>query len=111
MAAKKRPTRRKEVRASLLLQLRGKGADTAFYVDLVEKYMDLWDDVEDMREDIKENGMRYLTTSSTGKEYMKDNSNVDRIPKFLKEMESLLDRMGLDTENVILQEGQEDDAL
>ena len=111
MARKKRETVRKEIRESLLMQLRGKGAFTPFYFDLVEKYMDLWDDVEVMREDIRDRGMRYEATSASGKVYEKPNENLDRIPRHLKEMESLLDRMKLSPDSVILEDGQDDDAL
>lgn len=50
MAKKKRETRRKEVRVSLLQQVESKGADIALFVDQIEDYMAFWDQKEMLRD-------------------------------------------------------------
>lgn len=50
MAKKKRETRRKEVRISLLHQVESKGADIALFNDQIEDYMAFWDQKEILRD-------------------------------------------------------------
>ena len=50
MAKKKRETRRKEVRISLLQQVESKGADIALFLDQIEDYMAFWDQKEMLRD-------------------------------------------------------------
>ena len=101
---------RKQIKESLLQQLRAKGADTVFYRDLVDKYMDLWDGVEEMLEDIRVRGRRYSSVSVSGKEFEKDNLSQKMVPTYLKQMQSLLSDMGISPDKII-QEGADDDAL
>lgn len=48
MAKKKRETKRKEIRKSLVEQLKNKGADIPAFMDQVEDYMRMWDQKEDL---------------------------------------------------------------
>lgn len=101
---------REQIKESLLQQLRAKGADTYFYRDLVEKYMVLWDNVEEMMEDIRVRGRRYVSISVSGKEFEKDNMSMKMVPQYLKQMQSLLSDMGISPDKIV-QEGADDDAL
>lgn len=49
MAKKKRETKRKEIRKSLVEQLKNKGADEAMFLDQIEDYMMFWDQKESLK--------------------------------------------------------------
>lgn len=49
MAKKKRETKRKEIRKSLVEQLKNKGADEAMFLDQIEDYMMFWDQKENLK--------------------------------------------------------------
>ena len=106
----KRTTVRKRIQKGLIEQLKAKGADTPFFLDMVEKYMDLWDDVEEMRRDLKERGRHYPAVSSVGKAYEKENENIKLVPQYLKEMRSILSDMKISADNIV-KLGDDDDEL
>ena len=97
MALKSQKTRRKEIRKSLVEQLKNKGADIALFADQVDDYMQLWDL---LIEDIKETGLR----TSDGK----DNSSPKQLPIVNRQMLSLLKVLGITTDGIV---GEEDDDL
>ena len=100
MALKSQKTRRKEIRKSLVEQLKNKGADIALFADQVDDYMQLWDLKEMLIEDIKETGLR----TSDGK----DNTSPKQLPIVNRQMLSLLKTLGVTTDNIV---GEEDDDL
>ena len=100
MALKSQKTRRKEIRKSLVEQLKNKGADIALFADQVDDYMQLWDLKEMLIEDIKETGRR----TSDGK----DNTSPKQLPIVNRQMLSLLKVLGITTDGIV---GEEDDDL
>ena len=100
MAAKKRKTVRKEVRKSLIDQLKNKGAEIALFSDQVEDYMQLWDLKEMLIEDIRETGLR----TPDGK----DNTSPKQLPIVNRQMLALLKTLGVTTDDIV---GEEDDDL
>lgn len=86
---------RREVKDSLTDALKAKGADTALYLDQIEKYMDLWDMYMLLAKDVKENGLRYPTVSPSGTEIIKDNPSVKNLPAYNKQMLMQLKMMDL----------------
>jgi hypothetical protein len=86
---------RKEIRDALINALKQKGADTAFFLDQVDKYMDLWDMYVLLAKDVKENGLRYPTISPSGAEIIKDNPSVKNLPAYNKQMIMQLKMMDL----------------
>ena len=65
-----------EIRADLEAQLRAKGAD------------------------IKERGLSYLSISSTGKEYMKDNPSIKLAMMYNKQYLAILTQLDLTTKTI-----------
>ena len=91
---------RKKIKESLIKQLQSQGTDTPFYLDMVEKYLDLWDDIAKMRKDLKTRGRTYQTQSATGYPITKENENVKLIPNYIKQMQAMLDSMGIKPANI-----------
>ena len=99
MATKKRSTVRKEVKKTLLEQLKNKGADVALFMDQIEDYMAMWDLKEQLIEDIRKYGIR----TPDGK----DNTSAKQLPIVNRQMLALLKILKIDTEGVI--NGNEDE--
>jgi hypothetical protein len=100
MAVKSQKTRRKEIKKSLIEQLRSRGSDIALFADQVDDYMQLWDLKEMLIEDIRETGLRT--------EDGKDNTSPKQLPIVNRQMLSLLKTLGVTTDNIV---GEEDDDL
>ena len=100
MAVKSQKTRRKEIKKSLIGQLRSRGSDIALFADQVDDYMQLWDLKEMLIEDIRETGLRT--------EDGKDNTSPKQLPIVNRQMLSLLKTLGVTTDNIV---GEEDDDL
>lgn len=100
MAVKSQKTRRKEIKKSLIEQLRSRGSDIALFADQVDDYMRLWDLKEMLIEDIRETGLRT--------EDGKDNTSPKQLPIVNRQMLSLLKTLGVTTDNIV---GEEDDDL
>ena len=95
-------TIRKRVEKSLRQQLVSKGADVEIFKNLIDDYMGLWDLKEMYFEDVKENGLRV-----DGKE----NTSPKQIPIVNRQMLAILKQMDITTENVVREDGEENDAL
>lgn len=99
MAAKKRATVRKNVRKTLLEQLKRRGADIALFEDQVEDYMAMWDLKEALIEDIRETGLRTVDG--------KDNASPKQLPIVNRQMLALLKTLKIAPDDVLI--GGEDD--
>ncbi len=99
MAKKKRSTIRKEVRKSLVEQLKRKGADIELFTDLVDDYMEMWDLKEMLIADIRYTGLR----TSDGK----DNASPKQLPIINRQMLSLLKTLQIAPDDVLI-EGEDD---
>ena len=95
-------TIRKRVEKSLRQQLISKGADVEIFKNLIDDYMGLWDLKEMYFEDVKENGLRV-----DGKE----NTSPKQIPIVNRQMLAILKQMDITTDNVVREDGEENDAL
>lgn len=87
--------KRREIKNALITALKEKGAESAFYMDQIDKYMDLWDMYLLLAKDVKENGLRYPTVSPSGAEVIKDNPSVKNLPAYNKQMIMQLKMMDL----------------
>lgn len=88
-------TSRKEEEASLRKQLKDKGADVAFFEDLVSDYMDLWDTKNELTKDIKARGVNYDDVSSVGVMMKKSNPSIKERFMVHRQMVMILDKLGL----------------
>lgn len=95
-------TIRKRVEKSLKQQLVSKGADVEIFKNMIDDYMRLWDLKEMYFQDVKENGLRV-----DGKE----NTSPKQIPIVNRQMLAILKQMDITTDNVVREDGEENDAL
>ena len=95
-------TIRKRVEKSLKQQLVSKGADVEIFKNMIDDYMRLWDLKEMYFEDVKENGLRV-----DGKE----KTSPKQIPIVNRQMLAILKQMDITTDNVVREDGEENDAL
>ena len=99
MAKKKPETIRKEIEKNLRAQLVERGADLQVYQDLVTDYMTLWDLKEQLKEDVRENGLRCEYATATGT-VERDNPSAKQLPVVNREMRAILRDLGLTVEDV-----------
>lgn len=97
----------KEIKESLMNQLRAKGADACHFEALVDDYIEYFKLVKKMKADIRKKGISYTAISAAGKEYEKDNPNVKLLPQYTRAMLSILKDLGLNTDNA----AEDDDTL
>jgi len=95
-------TIRKRVEKSLKQQLVSKGADVEIFKNMIDDYMRLWDLKEMYFQDVKENGLRV-----DGKE----NTSPKQIPIVNRQMLAILKQMDITTDNVVREDGEDNDAL
>lgn len=91
----------KNVKESLLEQIKTKGADVALYRAQIDDYMWFLQQERQMQADIRKNGRTYLATSAAGKEYEKDNPSVKNALLYSRQMVAILGALGLSTETVV----------
>ena len=97
----------RQIRASLIAQLRNKGAEADHFVALIDDYVNYYETVQKMKKNIRKNGITYAAISAAGKEYEKDNPCVKQLPQYTRAMLAILKELGLTTDNV----GAEDEEL
>lgn len=90
-----KPSVKKAIKQDLLDQLERNGTIGAFYLDLVDDYMELWAVKGLLIEDIKERGATVVYTSNTGQENKKKNESVGELLKVNAQMTKLLDSLGI----------------
>ena len=122
MAKKKRETKRKEIRKSLVEQLKNKGADEAMFLDQIEDYMMFWDQkeslkstaeiVSDMIERIVQDD-DWDDSSEQAKVILNANKQMmdgyRQIRDTNRQMLSILKAMDITTEKIIKKDGGYDD--
>lgn len=96
--SKKQLAQKKEVRDDLIHQLILKGADTPAFIDLIDKYMELWDVFEHLSRDIAERGVMYEDYSSIGVKMMKNNPSVKDRAIVLQRMQDVLRQLKITTD-------------
>lgn len=100
-------TNSKQIKESLMAQLRAKGADICHFEALVDDYVEYFKLVKKMKADIKKRGISYPAVSASGKEYEKDNPNIKLLPQYTRSMLAILKELGLTTDKI----AEEDEEL
>lgn len=85
----------KQVKASLLEQLRLQNKTSEFYEDLVNDYMTYWSLKKKLTTDINKKGLRYKTINGNGIEVEKANESVVNLPKITTAMLKILNDLNL----------------
>lgn len=85
----------KQVRESLLEQLRLQNKTSEFYGDLVNDYIKYWSLKNKLISDINKKGLRYKTTNGNGIEVEKPNESVTNLPKITTAMLKILNDLNL----------------
>lgn len=95
------------VKKSLLEQLEEKGANTDFFIGLVEDYF--WYDTQEraMHKDIKERGLNIKVIGSSGIPITKENPSIKNAMNYNKQKLAIIKQLGLTVENVEI--GDDDD--
>lgn len=91
----------KNIRDSLLEQIKVKGADVTLYRALIDDYMWFHKQLCQMKADISKRGRSYTAISAAGKEYEKDNPSVKNALMYSKQMVAILAALGLNTNTVV----------
>ena len=86
---------KKEIRDSLLEQLRLQNKISDFYEDLVNDYMDYWSLKKKLIADIRKKGLRYETVNGNGLTVEKPNESVNNLPKITAAMLKILNDLNL----------------
>lgn len=85
---------REAIKRDLLDQLGRAGTAGAYYKDLVDDYMELWDTKNKMTEDIRTRGVTVVVVTQAGKNVRK-NDSVGELVKLNAQMLKLLDSLGI----------------
>jgi phage terminase small subunit len=91
----------KNIRESLMEQIKAKGADVELYRGMIEDYCWFFKQEREMQGDIRKRGQTYTAVSAAGKEYEKENPSVKNALLYSKQMVSILGALGLDTKTVV----------
>lgn len=89
------------IQSAMIRQLQLKGADTPYFMDMVERYMTLWHVAIDLEEDIRKRRVVYKDKSSVGVDMWKNNPSVSELVKVTTQMSKLLTQMNLTVDNVL----------
>lgn len=104
------PTRSsEEIRTDLEAQLKAKGADIITFMDLIDQAIFFRDAAIAMQKDVRERGLSFLSISSTGKEYMKDNPSIKLAMMYNKQYLAILTQLDLTTKTIETSTADDDD--
>lgn len=98
----------KNIKETLLAQLKRKSAKVSHFESLIDDYIFYWQKEKDMQKDIKSNGLKYKRTSAQGYEIEVENPAVKSSVMYNKQKLSILKELGLSTESCV---SGEDDEL
>ena len=79
--------------------------------DQINDYMTMWDLKEQLKDDIKEHGLRMKYLTANGGYAEKDNPSVKQLPLINKQMLMLLKQLDISTEKVVKDGEDADDDL
>lgn len=94
------PTK-KQVKESLLEQLKRKSADIEVFKSLIDDYMKLWDTKEKLLKDIAKRGISFTDFSSTGNMMQKQNPSTKEAVAVSAQMLKILDQLKISTDKLI----------
>lgn len=86
----------KDVKDSMIEQLRRTGRATPHNLDMVDRYMELRQMAATLRKDVRQKGIRYTVTNGNGFEVEKDNASVRNLASTVQAMLNLRQKMKLD---------------
>lgn len=86
---------KKQIKDSLVEQLRLQQKTSDFYMDLVDDYVFYWDMKKKLIKDIKEKGVRYSTTNGNGLKVEKPNESIQNLQKTTVTMLKILSDLNL----------------
>ena len=98
---------RKTIKQDLLDQLDRNGMIGAYYADMVNDYMTLWDVAKALTRDIEERGVNVETELADGRRKIAKNESVGELLKTNAQMLKILDSLDLKS----AQGSDEDDEL
>lgn len=98
----------REIKESLIKQLKDKNADIDLFLSLIDDYIFYWKQEKDMQKDIKNRGLSYTAISAQGKQYEKDNPSVKSAVMYNKQKLAILKELGLTTKTI---KNDDDDEL
>lgn len=87
-----------DIKKGLIRQLENKGAKTPHFLSLVDDYVFLYAQVQQMKTSIRKTGAEYEATSAAGKKYKKENPAVKNIILYNRQMLAILKELGLKTD-------------
>ena len=79
--------------------------------DQINDYMTMWDLKEQLKDDIKEHGLRMKYLTANGGYAEKDNPSVKQLPLINKQMLMLLKQLDISTDKVVKDGEDADDDL
>lgn len=85
---------RETIKQDLLDQLERNGTAGAYYVDLIDDYMEMWDTKNKLTEDIRTRGVTVEIVTSAGSNPRK-NDSIGEMVKLNAQMLKLLDCLGV----------------
>lgn len=90
-----------EIKKSLEDQIKAKGADVTLYRALIDDYMWFYQQLSQMKADVRKRGRTYTAISAQGKDYEKNNPSVKDALLYNRQMVAILDALGLSTKTVV----------
>ena len=102
---------RKAIRSSLLEQLQNRGCNIPVFENLVEDYMELFDEKETLAADIRDRGITFVDYNNRGLEVAKENPSVKAKIMVHKQMLAILDKLGLKSDTIITTEADDEVEL
>lgn len=88
-----------DVRASLQRQLQERGAETPYFLALIDDYMFYYQQEKKMQAAVKK-GLTVKAKSAAGKEYDKENPAIKAAALYSKQKLAILRELGLTTDTV-----------
>ncbi|MCM1334281.1 MAG: P27 family phage terminase small subunit [Bacteroides sp.] len=99
---------KKEVREELINQLKAKGAETPFFVGLVEDYVFLYEKSREIQKDIRQRGAVYEEVyNSYGSATVKIHPGIKELTTINRQMLAILKQLNLTTENIVTEENSD----
>ena len=83
----------KQIKNDLLDQLKEKGADRGFYLDLVDQYVFFWETTKRLQQDIEERGVSVHYNNGGGQTGHKKNDSMAELVKVNGQMIRILDAL------------------
>ena len=109
----KRTTEYRRLKKDMLDDLNARGLVGRQYQDKVQEYLDFWCVLQNLKQDIAENGVRIPYQNGANQSGTTDNKSIDKAAKISAQMLSILTAIGFKDQalNPKIQNGGEDDEL